>query len=242
MDTQVNEIAPDIYRISTYIEPFDLSFNQFLVKGEEPLLFHCGMRGLFKNVHEAVGRVIPVETLRWITFGHLEADEAGAMNDWLEAAPRAEVAHGLMGCMVSINDLANRPPRPLQDGETIELGGRRMRYVSTAHVPHGWDAGVVFEETTETLLCGDLFTQNGKGPLLTEDDIVGPAMASESRYGATALTPTTGPMIRRLTELKPKTLGLMHGPGFNGDCARALDELASGYEERLRAALAAPGG
>jgi len=237
MNTVVDEIAPDVFRISTYIEPFNLQFNQMLIRAEEPLLFHSGMRGLFPFVKEAVGKVIPVETLRWIAFGHLEADEAGAMNHWLDAAPNAQVAHGLMGCMVSIDDLASRPPRPMKDGEVIDLGGKRARFVTTAHVPHGWDSGVVYEETTETLLCGDLFTQGGKSAASTGNDIIGPAFEAENKYFATALTPGTAPAIRRLADLKPATLALMHGPAYTGDCAKALQELAAGYKERLRRAL-----
>ena len=133
-------------------------FNQFLINAEEPLLFQTGLRSLFPLASATVERVIPIERLRWITFGHVEADECGSMNSWLTAAPQAQVAHGAIRCIVSVNDLADRPPRPLQDGEVIDLGGKRVRRIETRHVPHGWDAGVFFEETTGTLLCGDLFT------------------------------------------------------------------------------------
>ncbi|MFC7718555.1 oxygen-binding di-iron domain-containing protein [Nonomuraea recticatena] len=139
-------------------------FNQYLVDAEEPLLFHTGLRGLFPLVSAAVERVMPVERLRWVTFGHLEADECGSMNSWLAAAPHAQIAHGALGCLVSVNDLADRPPRPLADGEVMDLGGKRMRRIETPHVPHGWDAGLFFEETTGTLLCGDLFTSMGSPP------------------------------------------------------------------------------
>lgn len=237
MTTVVDEIATDIFRISTYIEPFNLQFNQYVIRAEEPLIFHCGMRGLFPSVQEAVAKVIPVNKLRWIAFGHLEADEAGAMNEWLAAAPQAQVAHGLMGCMVSINDLADRPPRAMNDGEVIDLGGKKVRFVTTAHVPHGWDSGVVFEETTGTLLCGDLFTQNGKSEATTGKDIVSPAFAAEDTYSATALTPSTAPAIRRLAGLKPAAMALMHGPAYTGDCVKALNDLAAGYKERLYRAL-----
>jgi flavorubredoxin len=168
VETHVTEIAPDIYRLSTYVDDAGLVFNQFLVDADEPLLFHAGLRSLFPLVSAAVARVLPVPRLRWITFGHLEADECGAMNSWLAAAPQAEVAHGAMGCAVSVNDLADRPPRPLQDGEVLDLGSRRLRRIETPHVPHGWDAGLLYEETTGTLLCGDLFTALGRPPAVTE--------------------------------------------------------------------------
>jgi flavorubredoxin len=235
VETQVDEIASDVYRFSTYVSDADIVFNQFLIDAEEPLLFHTGLRGLYPLVSAAVERVLPVERLRWITFGHLEADECGAMNAWLAAAPRAEVAHGELGCLVSVNDMADRPPRPLRDGEVLDLGGRRVRRIETPHVPHGWDAGLMFEETTGTLLCGDLFTAVGESPALTGQEITGPALRAEDLFRATCLTPATGPTIRALAELQPATLGLMHGPAFTGDCARALQDLADAYDERLDA-------
>ncbi|MEV5276856.1 MBL fold metallo-hydrolase [Streptomyces sp. NPDC051994] len=237
METTVTEIAPDIYRLSTYISEADFLFNQFLINAEEPLLFHCGLRGLFPLVSDAVARVTPVEGLRWITFGHVEADECGSMNSWLAAAPRAEVAHGAMGCIVSVNDMADRPPRPLSDGEVLDLGGKRVRRLETPHVPHGWDAGVMYEETTRTLLCGDLFTAIGNAPALTESEIVGPALAAEDVFKASCLTAETAPTMRRLAGLGPTALGLMHGPSYTGDCSQALGDLASAYEARFTASL-----
>lgn len=235
METQVAEIAPNIYRLSTYNPDADFMFNQFLVVDEEPLLFQTGLRSLFPLVADAVGRVIPVEQLRWITFGHVEADECGSMNQWLAAAPEAQVAHGAVGCMVSVNDLADRPPRPLQDGEVMVLGDKRLRRIETPHVPHGWDAGLFYEETTSTLLCGDLFTAIGNSPALTEQEITSPALAAEDVFRATCLTPSTGPTIRSLADLQPNTLGLMHGPSYAGDCVQALLDLASAYDARLAA-------
>jgi flavorubredoxin len=237
METRVTEIAPDIYRCSTYLSEAGLVHNQFLIDAEEPLLFHAGLRALFGSVSAAVARVIPVERLRWITFGHVEADECGSLNSWLAAAPRAQVAHGTLGCLVSVNDLADRPPRPLHDGEVMDLGGRRVRRIETPHVPHGWDAGLFFEETTQTLLCGDLFTARGDSPALTDQEIIGPALAAEDSGHATCLTPATGPAIRALADLRPRTLGLMHGPSYAGDGAQALRDLAAAYDERLDAAL-----
>jgi flavorubredoxin len=235
VETTVTEIAPDLFRLSTYVPDADFQFNQYLVAGEDPLLFHTGPRAMFPLVAEGVARVLPVEELRWVTFGHVEADECGSMNAWLAAAPRAEVAHGAMGCVVQVADLADRPPRSLADGEVIAVGGRRLRHIDTPHVPHGWDAGVLFEETTGTLLCGDLFTAFGASPALTEGDVVGPALQAEDLFRATCLTPATAPAIRALADLHPATLALMHGPAFAGDCEQALRDLADAYDERLGA-------
>ncbi len=237
MDTVVTEIADRIFQLSTYVEPADLRFNQYLVVADEPLLFHCGQRQLFPAVRAALGAVIKVERLRWVSYGHFEADESGAMNDWLGAAPAACVAVGEIGCMLSANDIAIRSPRALGDGETLDLGGKRVRYIATPHVPHCWDAGLLYEESTHTLLCGDLFTQSGNGEAITGGDIVMPALAAEDRYHSTALTPATASTIRRLAALEPGTLGLMHGPAFRGDGARALHALADGYAQRLEIAI-----
>jgi flavorubredoxin len=242
METRVAEIADGVYRLSTLVPeiapPQGFTFNQFLVLGDEPLIFHTGLRRMFPLVREAVGRVIAPERLRWITFGHYEADECGAMNDWLATAPHAEIAHGQVGCDVSLNDMAERPPRPLQDGEVIELGGgKRLRYLATPHVPHGWDAGVLYEESTGTLFCGDLFTQFGDDGPLVERDIVGPAVAAEDAFAASALNPAMGATLRRLADLAPRTLALMHGPSFQGDGAAALRELAADYDRRIARGL-----
>lgn len=236
MTPDVTEIAEGIYRISTLVPeigPAGFSFNQFLVTGAEPLLFHTGPRGMFPIVAEAVATVLPVESLRWITFGHVESDECGAMNMWLAAAPHSQVAHGALGCDVSLNDLADRPPRALAEGEIIDIGGRQLRQISTPHVPHGWEAQVLFEETTGTLLCGDLFTQAGRGPALTTADIVEPAMAAEEMFHATALAPTTPATLRQLGDLGATTLAVMHGSSFSGDGKRALYDLAAEYEKLI---------
>ncbi len=242
MRTQVDEIADGIYRLSTYIPevaaPAGFTFNQFLIDADEPLLFHTGMRQLFPLVSEAVATVMPVARLRWITFGHVEADECGAMNQWLAVAPHAEVAHGEIGCMVSINDLADRPPRPLRDGEIIELGGKRVRHLETPHVPHAWEARLLYEETTDTLLCGDLFTQLGNGPALTTDDLVEPAMVAERAFRYTSLGPSIAPTLRRLADLEPGKLALMHGPSWTGDGGTQLRALANSYETLVEEAAA----
>jgi flavorubredoxin len=236
MQPTVDEIADGIYRVSTWIpdvSPEGFTFNQFLIDADEPLLFHTGPRGLFPLVAEAVGTVRPVESLRWITFGHVEADECGAMNMWLAGAPQSQVAYGALGCMVSLNDLCDRPPRPLEDGEVLELGGKRVRQISTPHVPHGWEAQVVFEETTRTLLCGDLFTHVGAPPAITTDDIIEPAMVAEELFHATCLAPHTGATLRGLGDLEPNVLAVMHGSSFSGDGKRALHDLADRYEKLI---------
>jgi flavorubredoxin len=243
MQTTVSEIADGIYRLSTYVPdiapPAGFTFNQFLVLGEEPLMFHTGLRKMFGLNRDALARVVPPERLRWIAYGHFEADECGAMNEWLAAAPHATPAHGQTGCLVSLNDFSDRPPRVLEDGEAIDIGGgKRVRFIDTPHTPHGWDAGVLYEEATKTLLCGDLFTQLGNGPALTDGDVVGPAIAAEDIFKYSSLNPGMGATLRRLAELAPRTLALMHGPSFAGDGAAALHALADDYDRRLASAAA----
>ncbi|MGE0373721.1 MAG: MBL fold metallo-hydrolase [Gammaproteobacteria bacterium] len=237
METRICEIADGIYRLSTYVPdiapPAGFTFNQFLVLGDEPLMFHTGLRKMFGTNLAALSRIISPSELRWIAFGHFEADECGAMNEWLAVAPQAQLAHGQTGCMVSLNDMADRAPRALADGEVIEIGqGRRIRYIDTPHTPHGWDAGVIFEEKSATLMCGDLFTQVGDGPPLTRDEIVGPAIAGEDMFNYSSLNPGMGATLRGLAKLSPRTLALMHGPSFEGDGAAALGALADDYDRR----------
>ena len=243
METRIDEIAGGIYRLSTFVPeiapPAGFTYNQFLVLGDEPLLFHTGLRRMFPLLRSAISRLIPPGQLRWIAFGHYEADECGAMNEWLAVAPQAQAAHGQTGCMVSLNDMADRAPRVLQNGETIDLGkGKRVRYLDTPHIPHGWDAGVLYEETSGTLLCGDLFTQLGDGPALIENDIVGPAVVAEDLFNYSSLNPSMGATIRRLADLSPRTLALMHGPSFSGDGAAALRALADNDDRRVLDRLA----
>ena len=234
MQPTLTEIADGIFRISSFVPevtPAGFTFNQFLVVAEQPLLFHTGMRGLFPQVAETVAKVVPVESLRWISFGHVEAVECGSMNMWLAAAPSSQVTFGELGCSVSLNDLCDRPPRPLADGEVVDLGGKRVRQISTSHVPHGWEAQVMFEETTGTLLCGDLFTHTGPGPALTTSDVVEPAIAAEAMFHATCLAPQTGRTLRALGDLNPTTLAIMHGASFSGDGRQALYDLATVYDK-----------
>jgi flavorubredoxin len=234
MEPTVNEIAEAIYRISTFLPdiapPAGFTFNQFLVQAEEPLLFHTGPRGIFPQVAEAVATITPVESVRWITFGHVESDECGSMNMWLAAAPNSQVAHGVVGCVVSLDDLCDRPPRPLADGEVIDLGGKRVRHIDTPHVPHCWEARLLYEETTKTLLCGDLFTHTGGRAALTSSDLVEPAIAAEAAFQASSLPPHTAATMRKLGDLAPTTLATMHGSSFTGDGKLALYDLAAAYE------------
>src|SRR5215510_3580490 len=241
MQTRVHEIAAGIYRLSTFLPEAGRSgftFNQFLVDAEQPLLFHCGQQALFPSVAEAAGRVLDVRRLRWIAFSHVEADECGALGEWLTAAPAATAAHGAIGCAIWLNDQAPRPPRALANGEVLDLGGRRVRRLDTPHVPHCWDAGLLFEETTGTLFTSDLLTHVGDPPALTGGDILGAAVEAERRFGYTALTPATGATIRRLAALEPRTLAVMHGSSFSGDAPAVLGSLASFYDELLQTSTA----
>jgi flavorubredoxin len=236
METTVDEIADRIYRLSTFVPeigPTGFTFNQFLIDAEEPTIFHTGPRGMFPSVSAAVASLMPVDRLRWIMFGHLESDECGAMNLFLDAAPEAQVAHTAIGCLVSIEDLADRPPVPMESTGSIDLGGRRIRNIDTPHVPHGWDAHVIYEEVTGTLFCGDILTQVGNGAALTSNDIIGAAIEAEDMFGSSCLTPQTAPTIRRLAELNPTKLAIMHGSSYEGDAADALLAIADEYEARL---------
>ena len=241
MQTTVHEIADRVYRLSTCVPevaPGGFTFNQYLLDGDEPLLFHTGPRRMFPLVAQAAAKVLPLERLRWVSFGHVEADECGAMNQWLAAAPSAEVMFNALGCQVSVDDLADRPPVPVTDDSPRDIGGHRIRTITTPHVPHGWEAQVIYDEDTGTLLCGDLFTRTGDGAALVHDaDLVGPALAADDLFGATCLTATTAPALRALADLEPRTLALMHGPAFAGDGAGALRALADAYEARFTAAV-----
>jgi flavorubredoxin len=233
MQTTIDEIAPDIFRLSTHIAdvapPAGFSFNQFLIRGEESFLFHTGMRQLFPLVSEALNKLTPVEDLRWISFAHVEADECGAMNQFLAAAPHAQVVHGGLAVSISLADLADRPPRPMGDDEVLDMGGHRLRFLPTPHVPHNWESGLWFDETTATLLAGDLFTQVGAGPAVTSDDMIEASLAAEEIFHSTSLGPNVGPTLHRLAALRPATLATMHGPSYQGDGAGQLTDLASGY-------------
>ncbi len=227
--TNVHEISEGIYRINTPLSvvPGGFSFNQYLIMDDEPLLFHTGPRKLFPLVSEAVASVMPVEHLRYISFSHVEADECGSLNEWLKVAPRAAPLCGRIAALVSIEDLADRAPRALADGETISLGKHSVRWFDAPHLPHAWECGFLMEESTRTLLCGDLFTQPGTGDVpLTESDILGPSEAFRQQMDYFSHTKNAGDMIERLAETNPTTLACMHGSAWRGDGARLLRELA----------------
>ena len=240
MQTRTDQISDRVYRISTYIPeiaPSGFTFNQFLVDADEPLLYHTGMRALFPTVSEAVQKVMPLSRLRWIAFAHLEADECGAVNEFLAAAPHAQVAHGALGCQLSLNDQCLRPPRPMRDGEVLELGGatlaRRVIEISTPHVPHNWESHMFFERETSTLFCGDLLTQLGDGPAVTSGDILDAAIAAEEAFRQTSLGPAVPATYRRLADLEPRQLAIMHGSAYAGDCPALLRAMADVYEQRF---------
>ena len=233
METRIDEIAPDIYRLSTWVDeiapPAGFTFNQFLVRDEQPFLFHTGMRALFPLVSEAVSRIVPLADLRWIAFAHIEADECGAMNQFLAAAPQAEVIHGELACMLSLTDMADRPPRPMADGEVVDLGSHRLRFLPTPHVPHNWESGIWFDETTSTLFAGDLLTHVGDGPAVTTESVVTPAIGAEAMFHAMSCGPDLVPTVERLAALDPTTLALMHGSSFSGDGSAELRAFGEAY-------------
>lgn len=221
--THIYEIAPDVFRLSTFIPEAGIQFNQFLVRDDEPLLYHTGMAGLFPAVYEAVARLIDPATLRWISFSHFEADESGALNKWLEVAPRAQAAASIVGLAINLNDFAIRPTRPLMDGEVLEAGRRRYRFLQTPHVPHGWDAGMLYEETGRVLFTSDLFHQTGEFEPLTSNSLIDRARQTLVDYQAGPFadyqpyTRRTGAILESLANLEPGTLAAMHGSSFTGD-------------------------
>lgn len=228
--TQVDEIAPQIYRLSTPVNLPDgggFSFNQYLIVDDAPLLFHTGQRQLFPSVRAAIERVLPLARLRYIGFSHFEADECGALNQFLALAPQAEVLCGGIGAMTSVGDFAARPPRALADNEKVSLGQKTVQWLDTPHVPHGWDCGFMMESATATLLCGDLFTQgDAVTPALTESDILGPSEVFRAPMDYYAHGPNTRPQLERLAALQPRTLACMHGSAWRGDGAALLRALA----------------
>ena len=240
--TNIHEIVPGIYRINTPVDipgglPFN--FNQYLVADDEPLVFHTGPRRMFPLVAEAIGKVLPVETLRYVAFSHFEADECGALNDFLAAAPHAVAVCGQVGAMVSVNDLAIRPARALADGEVLTTGRHALRWFDAPHVPHGWDCGFMLETNSRTLLCGDLFTQGGSGATpITESDILGPSEAFRAPMDYYAHAPQTAAVLGRLAREEPQVLACMHGSAYRGDGAALLRALATALATKPLAAAA----
>jgi flavorubredoxin len=227
--THIDEIAPSLYRLSTPVSllPGGFTFNQYLIVDDEPLLFHTGPRRMFPLVREAIDAVMPIERLRYVGFSHVEADECGSMNELLAVAPQAQPLCSRVAAMVSMEDLADRKPRALADGETIALGRSRLRWLDAPHLPHGWDCGYLFEETTRTLLCGDLFTQPGADhPAVTESDILGPSEAMRAGMDYFAHSEGTGTLLQKLAATNPRTLACMHGSAWSGDGKRLLLDLA----------------
>jgi flavorubredoxin len=230
--TNVHEIAPGIFRISTPVPPSQMpggfTFNQILVVDEEPLLFHTGPRRMFPLVREAVAHVLgDVAKLRYVGFSHVESDECGSINEWLAVAPRAEAVCSTVAAMVSMNDLADRPPRPLADGEELSLGQKRMRWLDAPHLPHNWECGYMFESTTKTLLCGDLFTHGGHEVApLTESEVLSPSEAMRKAMGGVAIEEHTRSLIDKLASTEPTTLALMHGSSYRGNGHALLKGLA----------------
>ena len=231
----VTEIGPDLYRLSIYVPDFDLQFNHFLVKDDEPLLYHAGLQGMFEPLHEAVATIIDPTTIRWVGLSHFESDECGGLNRWLDLAPNAQAVCSDLGAMVSVNDFASRPARGLGDGDTLNTGTYRFQMCRTPHLPHGWDASVLFEETQKTLLCSDLFHQVGDVDPCTSSDVVGRSVEAMKTYQSGVLadyapyTPLTDHLFAKLANLKPERLAIMHGSSFEGDGARALADLAAGF-------------
>jgi flavorubredoxin len=237
METRVDEIADRIYRVSTFVTGIGLNFNQFLIDADQPMLFHTGQRSLFPSVSAAVARIIDLKRLKWITFSHVESDECGALDEWLAAAPDSTVAHGTIGCNTWLYDCAPRPPHVLANQEVLELGGKRVRHIDTPHVPHSWDAGLIFEETTRTLFSSDLLFQFGDAPPLASGDILAPALVAEERFRATPITAETPAVVRQLAALEPQTIAIMHGSSISGEVRPVLEGLAEYYERHLRNAL-----
>jgi len=237
---QIDEIAPDLFRISVYVPTLDMQFNHFLVRDDEPLLFHTGMRRMFPDIRDAVARLIDVAALRWISWSHFEVDECGSLNEWLAVAPQAQAACSEVGALVNLQDFADRPPRGLAPGDVLETGRHRYRYIATPHLPHGWDAGMLFEETERTLLCSDLFHQIGQLEPITSSDVLGrwdSAISAMQEHPVlmdyVPFTPKTRARLNTLAALDPRLLATMHGSSFTGDGAAALRAAADLLERRL---------
>lgn len=229
----VDEIVDGVFRISSFVAPLGLTVNQFLVLADEPALVHLGTRGGFAAARDAMGQILDVATLRWLTFGHVEADECGSLNDWLAAAPRARVAFNPLGCVMQLDDLADRRPRQLGDSDVLDLGGRRLQVLVTPHAPHNLEAQVLYEEVTSTLFCGDLCTTAGDGPPVTSDaeHLVAEVFAAETALPSAAPGPAVPDALRRLARLRPRLVAPMHGAAFRGDGEAVLTAVADGWQQ-----------
>jgi flavorubredoxin len=237
MNSNVTEVAANVYRISTFHPDYQIQFNQYLIKDDEAFLMHTGFKKMFEVTRAAVASVMDPSKIRWFGLSHFESDECGALNEWLRIAPAGKAVCSVVGAMVMVSDFADRPPRPLNDGEVLKIGSHSLRFLATPHVPHAWDAGLFFEESDRTLLCSDLFFHPGDPEPLTESDVVGRAQASIIE-GMTsplakdmAYTPYTDQTMARLADLEPQTLALMHGSTFRGDGRTAILDLAGVIKE-----------
>jgi flavorubredoxin len=229
--TNVHEVAEGIFRINTPVPPTIIpggfSFNQFLIAGKDPLLFHAGPKKMFPFVSEAVSSVLPVASLKYIAFSHFEADECGSLNEWLAIAPSAQPVCSQIAALVSVNDVSDKPARALSNGEVLMTGGHRLKWFDAPHLPHGWDAGYLFEENTNTLFCGDLFTQPGIGKIpVTQDDILEPSEAFRESMDYFSHSTNAPALLEKLAMTKPTTLACMHGSVWNGDGATLLRALS----------------
>ncbi|GAB3552707.1 hypothetical protein GCM10027343_38580 [Noviherbaspirillum agri] len=225
--TNVQEIADNIFRINTPVNiAGGFSFNQYLIVDDAPLLFHTGPHKLFPLVREAVESIIAINTLRYVSFSHYEADECGSLNEWLAAAPEAVPVCSQVAAMVSVNDVALREAHALADGESIALGRHRVKWLDTPHLPHGWETGYLMEDSTKTLLCGDLFTQPGLGETaLTEDDILEPSEGFRHAMDYFSHSRNAPALIEKLAAQAPTTLACMHGSAWQGNGAQLLRSL-----------------
>ncbi|MEZ5944619.1 MAG: MBL fold metallo-hydrolase [Planctomycetaceae bacterium] len=237
--TTITEIAPDVFRLSIYAPQFDMQFNHFLVRDDEPLLFHTGLKAMFPPLQEAVAQLIDPTTLRHIAWSHFESDECGALNDWLQLAPDAEPVCTLVGKLVSVDDFAIRPARGMTDDDILETGKYRYRFHRSPHIPHGWDAGVLFEETRKTLFCSDLFHQFGNVDAVTTADLIGRTTTAMQQMqqgplaGYMPYTSQTEGVLRSLADLQPETLAVMHGSSYAGQCDQLLTDLAGVLKENF---------
>jgi flavorubredoxin len=237
--TTVNEIAPDVFRLSIYVRDFDMQFNHFLVRDDEPLLFHAGLKGMFPALREAVGKLINPATLRHIAWSHFESDECGGLNDWLQIAPQAQPVCTLVGKLVSVDDFAIRPALGMTPDDVLTTGKYRYRFYRSPHIPHGWDAGVLFEETRKTLFCSDLFHHFGNVEAMTTSDLIAPTQKAMQQMqqgplaGYMPYTRQTEGVLRSLAGLKPATLAVMHGSSYRGECDRLLTDLAGVIKEEF---------
>ena len=236
MPATLDEIAPDLFRITCFNAQANFQFSSFLVRDDEPLLYHTNLRAYFDDVHAAVASVLDPATIRWIGFSHFESDECGSLNEWLAAAPAAEPVCSFVGARTSVGDFADRPPRVLGEDERLATGARRFRVIETRHVPHGWDASLLFEETGSVLFCSDLLGHSGDVEALCDGDIVGRSRDYNTRQqegpmaGSVPYTHRTRDILEGLAALGPTTLACMHGSSFSGDGARALREFGDVLE------------